>query len=162
MPGYKLVLGAVLLCLIAAVSATWHFQNRNQPEFALLTDAELAEYAKLPQDKHRNLTINASDGPAIQVAAPQGFSLASPVDFDIQVQPRGGVPVDMSSIKIEYKMGPAWINMTRTIMKYASVKGSRLYARGAELPKGRHALRVSVKDAQQRVTQATVSFTVTQ
>ena len=54
----------------------------------------------------------------------------------------------------------AWVNMTSRIMKYASIKGSRLFAQGAELPPGKHALRVSINDAQNRLTQATVSFTV--
>ena len=102
-----------------------------------------------------------SDGPSISVSAPSGYALTSPVDFDIQIQPRNGVAVDMSSIRIEYRIGPAWVNVTGRIMKYASVKGSRLMAKGADLPSGKHAMRISVKDTSERITQATVSFTVT-
>ena len=156
----RIAAGALCVCLLAG-GTVWYLKRPQSPAFALLSPDEIGQYEDTPEPLTRNLTVNASNGPAIQVSAPKGYSLASPVDFDIRVEPRDGVAVNMASIKIEYKLGPAWINMTRRIMKYASVKGSRLYARGAELPKGQHALRVSIEDAQQRVTMATVQFTVT-
>lgn len=134
--------------------------------FALLTQGESTALAasEQPADeataKTRSMKVTSSSGPAIKVSAPSGYALSSPVDFDIRIEPRNGVKVDMKSIRIEYRIGPTWINVTRRIMKYANVKGSRLYATGAELPAGKHAMRVSVRDANAQVTKATVSFTV--
>ena len=151
-------LGAALI--VAALAAYVWWSGRSDPGFVLLTAEEQAAFMQAPSETHRDLRVNASDGPNIEVSAPIGFSLTSPVDFDIRVKPKNGVAVDMKSLKIEYRLGPAWVNMTSRIMKYASIKGSRLFAQGAELPPGKHALRVSINDAQNRLTQATVSFTV--
>lgn len=149
---------AALVVVSLAVWLIW--SDRSSTGFVLLTAEEQTDFMRNPDELHRELKVSSSEGPNIQVSAPKGFSLVSPVDFDIRVEPRNGVAVNMKSIKIEYRIGPAWVNMTNRILKYASIKGSRLYARGAELPPGKHALRVSVNDAQNRVTQATVSFTV--
>jgi len=148
----------VLAAIIAASAA--HFLRPETPQFALLTEAEVIKRESLPLSADRAILVKSSDGPAIKVNAPQGFSLNSPVDFDIRVEPRNGVAVDMASITIEYKLGPAWVNLTRRVMKHASIQGTRLYARGADLPPGPHALRVSIRDMNQRLTRATVKFTV--
>ena len=86
------------------------------PRFALLTEAEVIRRETLPASTERSISVKSSNGPAIRVNAPQGFSLVSPVDFDIRVEPRDGVAVDMASITIEYKLGPAWVNLTRRVM----------------------------------------------
>ena len=137
-------------------------QTETVASFPLLSSEELQTRADAgpEQGSERALSMTVSDGPGIKVAAPSGDSLKSPVDFDIQLNPRDGVAVDMSSLKIEYKLGPAWLNLTNRVMKEASVKGTRFYARGAELPPGKHSLRLSVKDVNGRATQAKVSITV--
>jgi len=157
-----LIVGAGAAIALAAVA-----MQPNQPEqFALLTQGETSAKAAALDDQGddgqltRSMRVTSSSGPAIKVSAPSGYALSSPVDFDIRIEPRNGVKVDMKSIRIEYKIGPTWINVTRRIMKYANIKGSRLYAKGAELPAGKHAMRVSVRDANAQVTKATVSFTV--
>ncbi|MFK7755162.1 MAG: hypothetical protein AB8B51_21770 [Sedimentitalea sp.] len=146
---------------------------KGDDQFALLTVSEakahsLTDFDALTQEAGsdtedqatRSFKVTASDGPLIKVAAPSGYALQSPVDFDIKIEPKNGVAVNMKSIRIEYRVGPAWLNVTGRIMKQAKVKGSRLFATGAELPAGKHAMRVTVQDANKRVTKATVSFTV--
>ena len=66
----------------------------------------------------------------------------------------------MQTLSIEYKIGPAWLNLTRRVMGQASIQGSRVFARGAELPPGNHKLRVSVKDQENRATRAVFTFSV--
>ena len=159
----RLLFGAVAaLCLIlvAAMAYVWSESMRQARSFALLSDEQVIAYQTTPVQQVRSLALDQADGPQIRVSAPEGFALTSPVDFDIQVEPRDGVAVDMTSIRIDYRLGPAWVNVTGKILKHASVTGSRLYASGADLPKGKHALRISIKDAQQRTTRATVSFSV--
>ena len=151
----------VILCVVGAATYFYFLKPRQDGAraFALLSAEELSQYH--PElDSFRSITMNAADGPNISVSSPQGFKLASPVDFVIDVTPRDGVPVNMGSLKIEYRLGPAWVNMTKRIMNYASITGSRLSAKGAELPKGNHALRVSIQDEQHRLTRATVKFSV--
>lgn len=151
----------LVIALGIAAAAALSLKDRGAvPGFSLLTAEEVQQRETVPQSAERSITVRSSAGPEIRVNAPQGFSLVSPVDFDIRVEPRDGVAVDMASITIEYKLGPAWINLTRRVMKHASVKGTRLYARGADLPAGNHALRVSIRDMNQRLTRATVNFTV--
>ncbi|MGV6848895.1 MAG: hypothetical protein ACWA5A_11005 [Marinibacterium sp.] len=163
MTGKRIVFPA-LIGLAVAAAAIWFLAARGPAEttFALLSDADIAARATAPdpEDLTRSLDVTKTEGPLIRVAAPNGAALASPVNFDIQIEPNGGIPVDMSSIRIEYKIGPAWVNVTRTIMKYASIEGSRLYAKGAELPTGNHLLRVSVSDDKARKTRATVRFKI--
>ena len=154
-----------LLAAIAVVgggAAAWVFLSGDTSDkgFALLNDEQLAQYELTPTQDTRAIIATKSDGPKINVSSPSGFSLNSPVDFDIKVEPRGGVKVDMASLRIEYKLGPIWVNLTNRVMREAKVNGLRFSARGAELPSGRHALRLTVRDAEQRTTQAVVKFSV--
>jgi hypothetical protein len=155
----------ILLAVIVVAGggvAAWMYLGSDTSDkgFALLSDEQLAQYELTPTQDTRALTSTRSDGPTIKVSSPSGFSLNSPVDFDIQVEPRGGVKVDMGSLRIEYKLGPIWVNLTNRAMREAKVNGLRFSARGAELPSGRHALRLTVRDTDQRTTQAVVKFSV--
>lgn len=159
----RAIIGTAIAAIVAGLLAIILFQMQSGPDdedFELLTPEEQSEYQNKGSGPDRAIAVLSDAGPTIEIAAPKGFTLSSPVDFDIRVAPRDGVPVDMSSLRIDYRLGPAWVNMTSRIMRYASVEGSRLFARGADLPRGDHALRVSIRDTQERVTQATVAFTV--
>ena len=169
------VISILALCVVLAGAAYWMWGGGNLGEsssdgagndqtFALLSQEEISTIdptapATKPE-KERALKVTNASGPGIKVSAPAGFSLTSPVDFDIQLEPKDGVAVDMQSIRIDYRLGPAWVNLTGRIMKQATIKGSRLVARGAELPPGNHTLRLTARDAQSRTTRATVSFSV--
>lgn len=137
--------------------------NARQSSFALLDADQVSRHqldAAVDQGKERALSVTIKDGPSINVSAPSGDNLSSTVDFEILLRPKDGFAVDMDSLKIEYKLGPAWVNLTRRIMKQASVSGTRFSARGAELPPGNHSLRLSVQDINGRNTEARVSFSV--
>lgn len=108
----------------------------------------------------RSLALKRNEGPIITVHAPSGFALNSPVDFDVQFQPRDGIEVDMTSIRIDYRLGPLWTNVTQRITRHSSIAGTRLRAGGAELPSGDHLIRLRVFDTADRETMALISFTV--
>ena len=156
---------AVVLCV--AVGILLYSKNSGQGSFALLTEEEVklrsedpfARSTEGPQ-KERALSITSADGPKITVAAPSGYSLVAPVDIDVLFEPRDGSPVDMQTLRIDYKMGPAWLNITRKVKANATIKGTRLLAKGADLPEGNHKLRFSIKDASNRTTRANVTFSV--
>jgi len=130
-----------------------------QDSFALLTPEETATWVSFSQAT-RGISLIRSDGPKIKVNAPSGFALASPVTFDIEILPRDGVAPEISTLKIEYSLGPVWTDVTKRIRKHATMSGSRFQAPGAELPAGKHRLRLSIADAQGRVTAADIQFTV--
>ena len=164
----RTVISVLALCVALSGAAYWIWGGGNTDatqSFALFNQDEIDamdpnEPGAKPQ-KERALTVVNASGPKIKVTAPSGYSLTSPVDFDIRLEPKDGVAVDMKSLRIDYRLGPAWVNLTRRIMQQATIKGSRLIARGAELPPGNHTLRLTAKDADARTTRATVSFTVT-
>ncbi len=155
-----LIIGAGLL-----ISGTLGSVSANAQEtFSLLNDTELA-FRKLlnlsdQAPKTRSISILKSGGPSIKVSSPRGFSLKSPVNFDIRIKPRGGVAVKMSTLKIEYKLGSVWANVTSRITRRARIRGSTLRARGVKLPSGNHTVRLTIRDIKSRRTSALVTFSV--
>lgn len=155
----------VVLCVAVGIFV---FRGQSgQESFAVLTEEEVlrrnddpfAQSTEKPQTV-RALSITSADGPKITVAAPSGYSLVPPVDIDVVFEARDGSQVDMQTLRIEYKMGPAWLNITQRVKANATIKGTRLLAKGADLPEGNHKLRFSVKDANNRTTRAQVTFSV--
>ncbi|WP_146345528.1 hypothetical protein [Falsiphaeobacter marinintestinus] len=135
--------------------------------FPLLTPDETTAYMNAPQPdddlaEDRAIAMVRADGPGIRVAAPSGFKLRSPVNFDIRIQPKDGIPVVMSSLKIEYRLGPIWTDVTGRLAGHGSVIGTQLKANGADLPLGKHQIRLTVTDSENRKTQAVVKFAVVQ
>lgn len=157
----KLIVLVIILVGLVGGAVWWRNQDSTTGiRFALLDADQLAELAQNPSTKLRALTVTKANGPVINVMAPSGFSLSSPVDFNIQIRPRGDVAVDMKSLRIEYHLGPIWVNLTNRVMGQATINGTNFRARGADLPPGDHALRLTVRDEKSRVTQALVTFTV--
>lgn len=159
--------GALVLAATLAVTLPAASPAAAEDSFPLLTEAELREKANDPfsrievrPDDARKITMTAADGPLIRVAAPAGFALTPPVDVDVTFEPRDGAAVDMGSLRIDYRLGLAWLNVTDRIRKKATIKGARLLARGADLPPGNHKLRFSIRDADNRSTRAVVTFSV--
>ncbi len=150
----------IVIVVLGAGSGAWWLYDRSNTGFALLTEDEIAEIARNPASKNREILVVKTGGPLIRVKAPSGFALRSPVDFDIRVEPRGGIGVDMGTLRIEYKLGPVWVNLTRRVMREAKINGYHFLARGAELPPGNHSLRLTVHDQEARITQALVRFSV--
>ena len=132
-----------------------------QDVFDVLTPEEVADYKRLgAAPTTRTMSMVASEGPKIRVASPNGFSLTSPVDFDVSIEPRDGVAVSMNTLRIHYRIGPVWKDVTNRIARHGRISGTRLQAKGANLPSGRHTLRVTVADIQSRETVAIVKFAV--
>ena len=155
----------VVLCV--AVGIFVFSEKSGQETFALLTEEEVLQrdedpFARSTEEpqKERSLSITSADGPKITVTAPSGYSLVPPVDIDVVFEPRDGSQVDMQTLRIDYKMGPAWLNITQRVKANATIKGTRLLARNADLPKGNHKLRFSIRDANNRTTRAQVTFSV--
>ncbi len=127
--------------------------------FALLTPGEIAQWQAAPEAT-RGISLSRKDGPKIRVNAPTDSSLVSPVSFDVDLLPRDGVAPDPDTLKIEYGLGPIWMDVTSRIRAHARMTGSHFEATGAELPVGKHRLRLSVADAKGRITVADIQLTI--
>ncbi len=132
--------------------------------FVLLTDEEMDLFRQNPLlddgADTRALSFSENAGPMIQVASPTGSTLKSPVNFDVRIKPKGGVAVAMSSLKVEYKLGPFWTDITSRLAGHGAVVGTRLKANGAKLPKGKHKVQLTVLDVNGRRTRAVAAFAV--
>lgn len=126
--------------------------------FDLLTPGEIALRRDIAPT--RNLDPLKTDGPEIRIHAPQSSTLASPVDFDVEILPRDGVEPDLASLQIEYRIGPIWTDVTDRLRANAEFVGLRMRAPGARLPSGKHNLRLTIEDIDGGVTIARLSFTV--
>jgi hypothetical protein len=162
---------AMIVACSAVVAATAFYYSSRLPSqqtlFSVLTEDEISRRADdpfasspVPEQAERALSVIDADGPKIKVSAPSGFALSPPVDFDVAFEPRNGAAVDMQTLRIDYRIGPAWINVTSKILSSATIKGSRLVARGADLPGGNHKLRFVIKDTANKTTRAVVTFSV--
>lgn len=146
---------ALLLCsLLASVPQA----AAKTVGFDLLTPGEVA----LRRDRApaRDLIALQNDGPEIRSYAPQGFGRASPVYFDVEILLRNGVAVDLASIKIAYRFGPIWTDVTGQLRNNAQMNGLCLLVLGAKLRSGRHTLCLTITDRDGRITEARLSFTV--
>ena len=129
--------------------------------FQLLSPTQLALWEDTgDDDTTRSVKVVESDGPELKIVSPAGFDLKSPVDFEIEMVPRDGVEVTLTSLKVEYRLGPVWADITGRLSKHGKISGNRLMAKGAELPTGRHTIRVTITDAAKRRTRAVVRFSV--
>lgn len=132
--------------------------------FSLLTDEEMDLFRQNPLSDNevdtRALSFAENAGPIIQMASPTGSTLKSPVSFDVRIKPKGGVPVAMSSLKVEYKLGPFWTDITGRLAGHGSVVGTRLKAKGAKLPLGKHKVQLTILDVNGRRTRAVATFAV--
>lgn len=101
-------------------------------------------------------------GPKIHVIQPEGGSnLTSPLTIDIRFQAPKQQSIDMSSLQIDYWMGVFWKDITQRVLLVASVGPDSLRADGADLPTGRHLIRVQVADTSGQYAEREFRFTVT-
>ena len=107
-------------------------------------------------------TRNLQPGPKIDVLQPEGGSnLTSPLTIDIRFRASRAHTMVMSSLRIDYWMGVFWSDITQRVLSAASVGPDSLRADGAELPAGRHLIRVQVADTSGLTAEREFRFTVT-
>ena len=97
-------------------------------------------------------------GPRIVVMSPEdGHAYAPPVAIDVRFEPAGDGAVDLGSLKVEY-LKFLTIDITDRVRPYVSTAGIRIEQ--AELPAGRHRVRISIADLGGAVASRTLEFTV--
>lgn len=170
----------VLKLLIAAVFLAGFFAlgldtSRAQPKdegFVLISADDLEQWdreiAALQMAISEGLEIEIGSkfvpveyAPLISVEKPGevGDLINSPIDFILTFEALDGAEIDLDSIKIEYKRG-FWFDVTERILENAVIEATGITAIGAEIPDGKHKMRLSVKDTKGRKARAQISFKV--
>jgi hypothetical protein len=140
-------LSAIFLMVLSSVSSN-----------ALSVTLISAKEAALPPASLNKLSIRGiSRGPAIRLAAPVVDPVESPFDFRLTFEARGGVGVDVDSVKVTYLKFP-YVDLTSRIRSAISASGIDLPK--ADVPPGNHSIRVTVKDAEGRESQSEFSLVV--
>lgn len=97
-------------------------------------------------------------GPVIEVLRPLlGAPVSIPLEISVKFVPRGGAPVDLTSLKVTL-MKLFGIDITDRVRPYASPAGIQIP--DAKLPSGEHTVRITVADASGGVSQKHVTLMV--
>jgi hypothetical protein len=98
------------------------------------------------------------EGPEIKVVSPEaGREYESPLRIAVMFIPRGGKTVDLGMLRVEC-LKIITIDLTKRVMPHATRDGIAI--ENAELPSGKHKIRVTIGDADGGVTQKVLSVRV--
>jgi hypothetical protein len=145
-PFFTLVCGAVFLALAQPASAA----------DVLITEAE----ASLPSPVDATLTTRGlTRGPVVEQVTPDPDAepVKSPLPLKIKFQTRNNVPIDKDSVKLTYVRTPG-VDLTSRIKAHIGDDGIEI--KQAEVPPGKHVIRIELKDQQGRSTTGTIKLTV--
>ena len=114
----------------------------------LLTEEEGAMREALPGFYELSRALN--DGPEIQIITPKSNNeYKAPLKVSILFIPNENNDVDLSKLKVEC-LKFITINITKRILPFATKEGINI--ENAELPKGKHKIRVTVGDSKGGIT----------
>ena len=123
----------------------------------LITEAE----ASLPSPADVSLTTRGlTRGPLVEQVTPDpdAAPVKSPLPLKIKFQTRNNVPIDKDSVKLTYVRTPN-VDLTSRIKPHIGEDGIDM--RQAEVPPGKHVIRIDLKDQQGRSSTGTIKLTVT-
>ena len=117
------------------------------------------EEARLPESDGTG-TRGITRGPDVKLVSPDPNAgpIKGPFSFKVTFQPRSGAKVDAASVKLTYLKATA-VDLTERIK--SSVTESGIDVSGAEIPPGKHEIRIFVKDAEGRKTTKIIGLTAT-
>jgi hypothetical protein len=116
------------------------------------------EAAMAPPVDPREPEVLPREGPIIHVVSPSEPVVTSPFDIDVRFSPReGGPPVLMASLRVVLVKFIS-IDITERVRPY--VDGTRLLVSQAQIPRGRHRLRIRIADREGGVTADILEITV--
>lgn len=115
----------------------------------LITDSEAALPAAAAGMTLRGITR----GPGISLISPA--QVAAPFNLKVKFTAHGGAAIDPASLKVVYLKSPL-VDVTERVMPFASAAGIDMAE--AEVPPGRHHLRIEIKDKDGRTGALTVEL----
>lgn len=118
----------------------------------LITDKEAA----LPSATGELKTRGIARGPGIKVVSPDpAAAVKGAFDLKINFESRGGNKIDPNSVRVTYMKSPV-VDLTPRLKGGISESGIALSK--AEVPAGEHTLRITVKDADGRESNSTLTI----
>ena len=118
----------------------------------LITEKE----ASLPGTKGELKTRGIARGPGIKVISPDPASaVKGSFDLKVNFESRGGNKIDPASVRVTYLKSPV-VDLTPRLKGAISENGID-FAK-AEVPAGEHSLRITVKDAEGRESNSTITI----
>ena len=152
------ILGLGAAGVAAGAGGFWALSSQPEP-FALITTEESEQHQN--RKMSRDIFLRKSDGPQIIFHAPGQIATSAPIDFDVEFRARGGAAPVMNTLKIDYNLGIAWVDITPRLLAHAKRSGTRLISRNAMIPAGKHEIRLRIEDDQQRVSEVLLKLTIT-
>lgn len=125
--------------------------------FELVSPEESAANSVLPEPPPATRSLQPA-WPRIEIRNPVGSEVQPPVSIEVRFLGDGSSPVDPESFRVYY--GMLGIDITDRIRKATTIRADGFQAQGAELPPGKHSLRMSLADRSGRRTEVQVKFRV--
>jgi hypothetical protein len=102
------------------------------------------------------------DAPQILVESPKtgGDPIHAPVSIALKFVPAAGAAIDPAAFKVAARILGGWMDVTPEILKHAQVKASGVQVTGAMLPKGKHRIRLQIKDDKGRLGENVIGFEI--
>ena len=98
-------------------------------------------------------------GPVTQLVSPDlSRAVRNPVNVDMRFRAQPGLSVKMSTLRVRY--GWLGIDITRRVLRHATITQNRVFATGVDIPTGRHSLTVSVEDSARRLGSRTFVISI--
>jgi hypothetical protein len=100
-----------------------------------------------------------SGAPVIELLTPDtSRPVRNPVNVDMRFHASPGASMNMNTLRVRY--GLLGIDITRRLLRHATVTQNRVFASGVDIPVGRHRLTVSVQDSAARVGSKTFVISI--
>lgn len=121
----------------------------------LITEAE----AGLPASPDAGLTLRGvTRGPSIEQVSPApDTGIKSPLPIKIKFIARNNAAIEVDSVKITYLKSPS-VDLTARLKSHLTADGIEVLQ--AQVPPGKHVLRVDIKDTQGRTTTSMIKLSV--
>lgn len=99
-------------------------------------------------------------GPKVSMISPpsEDVAMPSPLHLRLRFETYGGAKIDTNSVRVLYLKTPA-VDLTSRVKPFW--RNSEINVEQAEIPTGRHVLRVDIKDSEGRASTAMFTLNVT-
>lgn len=122
----------------------------------LINEQEAALPAHVAEPASRSIIR----GPVVKWVSPKnGMAVNSPFELKVILEPREGVKIDPSSLKVVYLKSPL-VDLTPRLK--SAIKPDGIEFNQAEAPPGTHTIRITIKDLEGRETNSQLTIKVGQ
>jgi hypothetical protein len=119
-----------------------------------------AREASLPTSRDADISMRGiTRGPKVSLVSPpsEDVAVSSPLHLRVRFETYGGARIDTDSVRVLYLKTPV-VDLTPRIKPYW--KDSEIDVEEAEVPAGRHVLRIDVKDTDGRASSAQFTLNI--